>query len=159
MCIRLHVKYPLFLTDFNETWTATYFRKILKYKISWKSTQQENSCCMQTDRHTGMTKLKVVLHNFANAPKIRSRKWSLRPQTPTKVAQGASLLTWGGVSLKPRPRGWLRLRFIVFLSYYRHIVGRYLKFRHDGLLSHTFWFTDHRRLPHVRSSVTGTAVW
>jgi len=33
MCIDLHVKYPLFLSDFNETSSAV-FRNVFKYEIS-----------------------------------------------------------------------------------------------------------------------------
>jgi len=40
MYIGRHVKYRLFLSDFNETWIfATDFRRILKYQFSWKSVQ------------------------------------------------------------------------------------------------------------------------
>ena len=38
--IRLHVKYPLFLSDFNENLIfLTHFRQVLKYQISWISIQ------------------------------------------------------------------------------------------------------------------------
>jgi hypothetical protein len=53
ICICLHVKYPLFLSDFNEIWISSIvFRKVWKRKISWKSVQWEPSCSMRTDGKT-----------------------------------------------------------------------------------------------------------
>ena len=64
------VKYPLQLSDFNGTWIfSTYFRKMLKYKISWKSVQWEQSCSVRTDGQTDRTTVIVAFRNFAKAPK------------------------------------------------------------------------------------------
>ena len=68
MYIALHVKYPLFLSDFNETWNFSIdFRGMPKYQISWISVWWEPSCFKRTD----MTKLIVPFCNFAEAPKRR----------------------------------------------------------------------------------------
>ena len=48
----LHVKCPLFLSDFNQIRIfSTDFRRVLKYQTSWKSVHWEPSCCMRTDKH------------------------------------------------------------------------------------------------------------
>ena len=67
-------KFPLSLLDHKKNLIfLTYFWKIMKYKISQKSTQWEPSCSMQTTRRTNgradMTKLIIAFHNFPNAPK------------------------------------------------------------------------------------------
>jgi len=59
-----NVKYPLFLSDFNEIWILwTDFRKILKYQISWKSVKWEPSCFIRT----GWTDRPADRHDEANS--------------------------------------------------------------------------------------------
>ena len=72
MSKRLQVKYPLFMSDFNETWTfSTDFRQKAQTQSFIKNPSNGSRVvpCGQTD----MTKLIVAFRNFANAPKIALR--------------------------------------------------------------------------------------
>jgi hypothetical protein len=66
----LRVKYPLFFSDFNETWI---FTTVLENYSDIKFHENPSSGsrvvpCGQTDGQTGMTKLIVALRNFAKTP-------------------------------------------------------------------------------------------
>jgi hypothetical protein len=63
----LHVKYPLFLPGFNETWIfLQIFEKSLNIKFNENlSSGSQVVSCIQTD----MTKSIIAFHSFVNAPK------------------------------------------------------------------------------------------
>jgi hypothetical protein len=76
------VKYPFLLSDFNENWILSReFRKVIKYKIPWKSVQWEPSFSMQKGGHdeanSGFAK-------FSNAPKHMPWKWN-KKQNPQQL--------------------------------------------------------------------------
>jgi hypothetical protein len=53
MIIGIHVKYPLFLSDLNETWIfSTDSRKNAQIYILLKSAQWEPSCSTRPDEQT-----------------------------------------------------------------------------------------------------------
>jgi hypothetical protein len=60
----LRVKYPLFLSDFNETWSfSTDFRKSLKY-LQNPSSVNRVFRCGQTDRRIDVTKVNCRFSQF-----------------------------------------------------------------------------------------------
>ena len=74
MCIGLHVKYRLLLSDFNETWIfSAYFRKIPTYQIL-KKIRSVGAELFHTDGRTDMTKIIVACRNFTNAPRQKKKK-------------------------------------------------------------------------------------
>ena len=87
----LHVKFPLFLSVFNET--SIFSGHVFKKKL-WKSVQGEPSCSMQTGRRTDMMKLVVAFRNFAKAPKNKTT-WSML--TISSIVPQISGVPRGGV--------------------------------------------------------------
>jgi len=68
MYFGLHVKCPLFMSDFDED-LSTDFREILKYKkFNEKSIQWDPNCCLCTDGQTDMKNLIFAYRNLAKAP-------------------------------------------------------------------------------------------
>jgi len=68
MYIGLHVKYPLFLSDFNATWIfATDILKKTQISNFMKIRPVETEL-FHADGRTDMTELLVTFRNFANAP-------------------------------------------------------------------------------------------
>jgi hypothetical protein len=63
MYIGLHVKYPLFLSDCNETHFLDKFSRNIKKLNFIKSSQWEPGCSIRTDRK----KLIVALLSYTNA--------------------------------------------------------------------------------------------
>jgi hypothetical protein len=85
MYIDFYVKYPLFLSEFNEIYLIlTYFGKILIHKLHENlSIQSQIVPCSWTDKQTEMTKLIVTIHNFANVPKTHTEKvWVKKEDMP-----------------------------------------------------------------------------
>ena len=75
-CKDLHVKYPLFVSDFNETWIfSACFRKMFKYEILWQSVQLDPSCSMRTNGQTDMTKLKSLFLQFCEK-RLKTQSWN-----------------------------------------------------------------------------------
>ena len=97
MYIGLRVKYPLFLSEFNETWTSsTDFLTTLKYKISWSRVVST-----RTDGRTDMTKLVIVFRNFVHAPKNCMEEWLTQKNIKTWFASRGPSQTcelWAGVA-------------------------------------------------------------
>ena len=70
MYIGLRVKYPSFLTDFNEKSSfAKNFLEIHIYQYSRKSGQWKPNFSTRTDRRTDMKNLKLLFAIFSNAPR------------------------------------------------------------------------------------------
>jgi hypothetical protein len=68
MCNGLHVNYPLFLWDFNDTWNFSAFFSKINKKYHENPSRGRRGPCGQTNGRADMTKLIVAFRNFANGP-------------------------------------------------------------------------------------------
>jgi hypothetical protein len=85
MYFGLLVRYPLFLSDFNESWIFSIcFRNILKYKISWKSVQWEPSCSIRDGWIERRDEVNNRLSQFGERAKIaliHNGYWQFTPHS------------------------------------------------------------------------------
>ena len=85
MLKRLHVKYPLLLSDFNELeFSRQNLEKVLNIFIKFRPLGAE---LFQEDGRTDMMKLIVAFRNFANAPK----NWN---QSENEIKEGTKKYGW-----------------------------------------------------------------
>ena len=69
ICVGHHVKYPLFLADFNETWIFwIYFRKKTIQISDFMKIPPVEKELFYPDVNTDMTKSTVTFLSFAKAP-------------------------------------------------------------------------------------------
>jgi len=77
MHLDLNVKWPLMLSNINQTWNRSMQHilvKFLKHHISHKSPQQISTCYMETNKLTDR-RYKVSMHlSTVNAPKKETKK-------------------------------------------------------------------------------------
>jgi hypothetical protein len=77
-------KGPVIFPDFNGTWVfRTDFRKILKYKILWKSVHWGPSCFMRADERADLTKFIVASRIVIIAVSLcQTYTWFFPPSFP-----------------------------------------------------------------------------
>ena len=82
MNIGLHVRYPLFLSDFNDTWSfSTIFWRILI--SNFMKIRPVGAELFHEDGRTDVTKLLVIFRNLApNAPKNICKHYMLKWKPP-----------------------------------------------------------------------------
>ena len=72
MYIGLHIKYPLFSSDFKIN--INFLDRFSKNPaISWKTVQWETGCSIHRGGRTDMTELTVAFRNFTKAPRNPNR--------------------------------------------------------------------------------------
>jgi len=74
MCCGIHVKYPLFFSDFK--WTCIFLNRFLKNTLTsnFVKIHSVGAELFHADKRTDMTRLIVAVHNSVNMPK-NERKW------------------------------------------------------------------------------------
>ena len=98
MCIVLHIKYQLFLSDFNETWISmTDFRKYFKVPniMNIRSVGAELFYADRgMDWWADMTKLVVAFCSLANVPKKKANFHTAANKLPMKITFLRMHISW-----------------------------------------------------------------